>query len=254
MDFLTENKTEYNLVLMRLQNYMFNEDNIQKYLAVKVHNDNDNVSKKIITSKNVNVVKNHVNNKIFVPLEKDSLFWCFYIMKYNYENYEMHNYKNIILEKKIKIEYIERIRKEKQLIKTYKFATLLNLEDNLLNSHKTSISTFLTLCVIENLNVLVISKKTYYELLMNDTSEIHVIYLFENGKCGYENVTKDNAAHKTKDFYKLENIVKPIKSIASYNVSELIDICKKLAIEFIVKETGKHKPKKDLYEAIIQYF
>jgi len=42
--------------------------------------------------------------------------------------------------------------------------------------------------------------------------------------------------------------------MSGYKSEELVNICTKLAIETINKENGKVKPKKDLYEAIIQYF
>ena len=53
---------------------------------------------------------------------------------------------------------------------------------------------------------------------------------------------------------KLDNIDKPIKSMSGYKISELVEICEKLAIDTVNKETNKPKCKKDLYEAIIQYF
>ena len=54
--------------------------------------------------------------------------------------------------------------------------------------------------------------------------------------------------------YKIDNVNKPIKIISSYKLQELIDICNKLAIEIINKDTNKKKTKNELYEAIIQYF
>ena len=53
---------------------------------------------------------------------------------------------------------------------------------------------------------------------------------------------------------KINNIDKPIQTISSYKVQDLIDICTKLAIETINTDTGKIKSKNDLYESIIQYF
>jgi hypothetical protein len=47
----------------------------------------------------------------------------------------LHN-KNIVFEKNIKIEYVEKLRKEKQQIKPYKFASLHNIENDLVNENK----------------------------------------------------------------------------------------------------------------------
>ena len=191
-------------------------------------------------------------NDVFNNLQ-DTLFWCFYIMKHGDTKYEMLEHKNILTEKKIKIEYVEKIRKEKQTVKTYKFATLTHIENNLANDNYLDIKTFLTLCAIENLNILFVKNKTYYELLMNDSNELHIVYLLQNEKYGYE-INPTNAEQIKSTLYKLDNIDKPIKSMTGYKISELVEICEKLAIDIVNKETNKAKCKKDLYEAIIQYF
>jgi hypothetical protein len=165
----------------------------------------------------------------------------------------MIEHKNILIEKKYKIEYVEKVRKEKQIVKTYKFATLTHIENNLANENQLDIKTFLSLCAIENLNVLFVKNKTYFELLMNDSNEIYIIYLLQSNKYGYE-INPINAQQIKTTLYKLDNIDKPIKSITGYKLLELVEICEKLAIDIVNKETNKNKCKKDLYEAIIQYF
>ena len=174
-------------------------------------------------------------------------------MKYGDGKYELIEHKNILVEKKHKIEYVEQIRKEKQIVKTYKFATLTHIENNLANEYHLDIKTFLTLCAIDNLNVLFVKNKTYYELLMNDTNQLYIVYLLQNNKYGYE-INPINAQQIKTTFYKLDSIDKPIKSMAGYKLLELVEICEKLAIDIVNKETNKNKCKKDLYEAIIQYF
>ena len=238
---------DYNDVFNNLQDYMLDESNIRKSLEMKMQ-----------TNKETFKSKNESNNSkpkgsIFVPREKDTLFWCFYIMKHGDTKYEMLEHKNIIIERKIKIEYVEKIRKEKQTVKTYKFATLTHIENNLANDNYLDIKTFLTLCAIENLNILFVKNKTYYELVMNDSNELHIVYLLQNEKYGYE-INHTNSEQIKSTLYKLDNIDKPIKSMSGYKISELVEICEKLAIDTINKETNKPKCKKDLYEAIIQYF
>ena len=203
---------------------------------------------------NSNIDKNkNNNNNIFIPKEKDSLFWCFFLIKNGHLKYELMENKNIITEKQLKIGYVEEIRKHKPIIKQYKFTTLTNIENNLANEDKLNINTFLTLCVTENINVLVIKKNTYYELLMNDSNNIFIVYFLNNGKFGYEqNANKiDNIKLS---FFKLDNLEKPIKSITYYKIQDLIEICNKLSIDTTNKETNKCKSKKDLYEDIIKTF
>jgi hypothetical protein len=236
----------YNHVFNHLQDYMLDESIIQKSLEMKIH-----PTPQCKEKREAKYTK--PKTSLYIPREKDSLFWCLYIMKNGKMNYDMIDNKNIIIEKKIKIEYVEKIRKEKQIVKTYKFATFIHLENNLANENNLDTKTFFTLCAIENLNIFFVKNKTYYELLMNDSDQLHIIYLLPNNKYGYEmNVT--NAEQIRQTLYKLDNIDKPIKSIASYKMADLLDICEKLAIDTIHKETNKSKCKKDLYESIVQYF
>jgi hypothetical protein len=116
----------------------------------------------------------------------------------------------------------------------------------------------MALSVIANLNIIFVSKNTYFESLMNDTPVVYIVkeesYSKYNKKYGFELANEESISNIRKSLYKLDKIDKPIKAMSGYKSEELVNICKKLAIETINKETGKVKPKKDLYEAIIQYF
>jgi hypothetical protein len=255
---------DYNHVLNDLQDYILNKENIEQITFFKRELVNkDNIKKDVNKQQNDNNKTNnptdqkkYTSTKFFYPKEKDSLFWCFYIMKHGLLNYQMINNRNIVFEKKHKIDYIEKIRKEKHIIKNYKFASLCNIENNLVNDMKIDSFSFLTLCVIENINVIFIKNKTYYELQMNDSNDIYVIKINEKGQYGFETIQKiGNDVYETykNNFYKIENIDKPVKSITYYKVSDLTDICVKLSVETKNKETGKQKNKKELYESIIQH-
>ena len=245
---IQENK--YNDVINKLHDYMLNETTIKKSLNSRIDNIENNSIKPIkIFEKN-----NKERISTFSPKQKDSLFWCFYILKYGEQNYEMLENINIVLEKKLKIDYVEKIRKEKQIVKSHKFATLTHLENQLANEEKIDLPTFFTLCVIENINILYICKKTYFELLMND-DKIHIIHRLDNySKYGYEGIEKSKIELYRSTLFKVDSVEKPIKSISSYKVSELLEFCNKLGIEICVKDTNKNKSKKDLYESLIQYF
>ena len=128
------------------------------------------------------------------------------------------------------------------------------MENNLVNEEKINIGTFLSLCVFENINILYIKNKTYYELLMNDSKEIFIIRELEYKKFSMEKNTTDHIDDIKKTLFQLNSIEKPIKAISSYKVQELIDICSKLGIQTINKLTNKSKNKNELYEEIIQSF
>jgi hypothetical protein len=239
-------------VINTLQDYFLSENNIKTALKNRVENVKQNVKKEKINT----VGNKKQEHDFFIPREKDSLFWCFYLIKNGDVSYEMLGLITPIIEKKFKIDYVEKIRKNKILIKPYKFSSISNIENQLANEFKIDLKTLLTLCVIENINVFFINKKTYYELKTNDSNDIFVIKKFDNDKFGYKLVLSDSQELETykSSLFKIDNIDKPIKSISSYKVSELIEYCNKLVIETVNKETGKIKSKKDLYESFIQYF
>ena len=253
-------KTDINNFFTELEEHEFSEKNIQNILK-KRESKKENVTTIVPISDNKPVIANEkaikpkssCKNNIFIPNEKDGLFWCFYLIKNGHLKYELIENKNIITEKQLKISYVEELRKHKQIIKQYKFTTLTNLENNLANEDKININTFLTLCVVENINVIFVKKNTYYELLMNDSPDIFIVYFLNNGKFGFEQ--NSNKIDNIKlSFFKLDNIEKPIKCITYYKIKDLIDICNKLSIDTINKETNKCKSKKDLYEDIIKTF
>ena len=199
-----------------------------------------------------NPVSNSVP-KIYVPQQQDTLFWCYYIIKNGDNAYEMLHNKNSLVAKQLKIELVSLLRGNKDIVKMYKFDTIVNLESNLANDNTLNKKTFLTLCAIENINVLYVSKKMYYELKANDSNDVYIVNEIGH-KHGFELATQDKLESIRNSLYKLDVIDKPIKSISFYKVQDLIDICTKLAIETTKSETGKHKSKNDLYEAIVQYF
>ncbi len=256
----------YNHVLYNLQDYMFNENVLKD--SIKYDNTNNN---KIYFNHNNNNNNNIINNdtnidnykikiknndKFFIPKQNDTLFWCFYMIKFAEIEYELID-KNIINEKKIKIEYVEKIRKNKNMIKKYKFNTLTNIEDNLVNDLSIKLSTFFVLCCIENINIIFINEKKrfYYELKFDDSDEFNYIYdLSHKNKYGLILNKSDIMCEYKNNYYKIDNIDKPIKAMSSYKVEELIKICKLLQINITDNNTNKIKNKKELYESIIQYF
>ena len=256
------NDKQYNDVINKLQYYMLDENTINRSLVKSNNTLNNNTNRKAFDKSNNTSNNKSFENKIFVkegndiftPNQKDTLFWCFYILKYGESNYEMLDNINIVLEKKLKIDYVEKIRKEKQIVKTHKFATLTHLENQLANEVKIDVNTFFTLCVIENINVLYVSKKIYFELLMND-DKIHIIHRLDNySKYGYEGIAQSKIELYRSTLFKVDNVEKPVKTISAYKVSELVEFCSKLGIEISIKDTNKNKSKKDLYESLIQYF
>lgn len=243
------------------QPYILNENNMQSYLKYKLN------AKKGLTTEKETIVKptekilniNESKQSLFIPKEQDTLFWCYYIILNGEGNYQMLNVKNSLIAKQIKINYVTKIRENKEVIKTYKFDTITSIESNLANDNNISIKTVMSLSAIDKINLIFVSRKTYFELLMNDTGPIYIIREVEcqskyNKKYGFEIANDDSLDNIRTSLYKIDKLDKPIKALSSYKVKDLTDICVKLGIEIIKPETGKNMTKNELYESIIQYF
>ena len=156
-------------------------------------------------------------------------------------------------------EYIEKMRQHKVLLKKNKCATLTHIENQLLNETKIDIHTFFSLCLIENINIFYIHKKTFYESSMDpNNAKTFILYRLDNPiRYTFEIASTDLLEKYRKDFFQIENFIKPLKTHSSYKLQELIDFCKKLGIQTqkIEKEkSDKTKNKKELYESLVQYF
>ena len=249
---------DYNHVIDELQDYRLNMNLFSKCLFYKKDEQLNSVIGNTNTNTNININKTKTfekETKVF-PKQKDTLFWCFYIIVNGEENYEKIQPINLIVEKKIKIEYIEKIRQNKIILKQHKYATLTHIENQLLNETKIDIETFFSLCVLENLNLFYINKKTFYEIKMNDEKKYHILHCLDNtSKYGFEVIDHESSLEKYRtSLFQIEKLDKPVKAIGTYKLKELQDFCTKLSIEITNTETNKAKNKKELYEALIQYF
>jgi hypothetical protein len=199
------------------------------------------------------------------PNQKDALFWCFYIMKNGIESFASLDNINVVLEKKMKIECVEFLRKNKSLLKAAKISPLTTIENFLVNEDKIDVNTFFALCVANNISALYIYKNTYF--LLNASASVseknpetetygnlHIVKRIENTlKTGILQSEK-KAKEYLDTFYKVDNISKPVKAMSAYKLDEIVEIAKKLGIETINSVTNKQKTKKDIYELIVQYF
>jgi hypothetical protein len=237
---------DYKDVLSFLQYYMLGDEMINRSVSARM----DATSKKKCGEPYSKPRQIQKVDTIFKPVEKDSLFWCFFRMKNGDAKYEMLENKSLLADKKIKIDYVERVRKEKHTLKAHKFASLSHIENKLANDARIDIPTFFALCAIENLNVLFVNKRTYFELSMTDNNEVYIVHGLDN-RFGYEENTNNKVDELRSSLYKLDSIAKPIKSIANYKLNELVDICAKLMID---TDSNKPKNKNELYESIVKYF
>ena len=204
----------YNDVLDELQDYILDEGHVDRLLKMKLSSQ----SQQVKTEKTRLAQKVAHQPALFVPAQQDSLFWCFYILKNGDISYETLNNKNSLVAKQQKIDLVSVIRKNKDIVKMYKFDTITNLESNLANDDNLNLKTFLSLCAIENINVVYVSNKTYYESLMNDSGVTYIVREIQSPankyhkKYGFELSTADVLDVIRNTLYKLEVVDKPIRA------------------------------------------
>lgn len=193
-----------------------------------------------------------------IPPEKDTLFWCYFLMSQGDFEYQKLRHKNTVVEKQLKLEYVTKLRENKSCLKApHRFDTFANLENNLANDPTIHIKTVAALCVIDKLNIVYIHKKTYFMLTMTDSPTYYVIQTnttsnYQKNKYGF--MVTDDVRPFIASLHVVEQLDKPVKGLSSYKVQELIDIANKLGISVIRATDAKKKTKNELYESIVQYF
>lgn len=235
----------------KLQDYTLTEINMQSIIKTQLVKSPTCKQEKQEQEKRTKKLDAIKTTSFFEPKEVDSLFWIVFVMLYGIDEYNNTTHRNVILEKKHKFDFVEKIRKNKTIVKTNGFSTLAHLEEILAYGTKIDIPTFFTLCAIENKNAVYINKCTFFELKSNDTTEVHVIHALENKKFAYELTNISDVELKKASLYQLESIDKPIRNISYYKLQDLVEISLKLQIE-TKKENDKSKTKNELYESIVQ--
>lgn len=261
--------------------YMLTNINLLKYLknGSKLTDYDDVYTKSIIkTTVGINITgKRYENkerkkqqddiveketNKFTDITEKDTLFWCFYIIKYGYDEYT-HSTKRFSIEKAEKISAIQTIKKNKQLLKQLKLKKG-EIETDLLNSEVISLPSFFALCAYNNINCFIIDGRKYFEVTNdnetpNDETPKQYSIVYKKDKKYYMDVSLSDEDIKSKietyrsNYYKIENINKPIKAFSTCSQQDLRTICENLQIS-ITDSEGKKLIKKEMYSEILKYF
>ena len=153
-------------------------------------------------------------------------------------------------EKMIKIELVKKVRLHKDTLKKMKINTN-HIEDKLLNSETIDFITFISICIINNIN-LILNEKYFYWSYNYSEDNIKVIRMVDKEVEIYvgDSVQKEITDIENNCIKATYN--KKIKSIGNYKIVELKELATKLKIN-LVKATGKKKIKKEIYTEIQQY-
>ena len=233
-------------MLKQLDKYSFNKQNIQNLLSSEYfEEDKKNDKKKSIKSKNK--IK---EVDFYIPSEKDSLFWCWFIFKSGFSDYEINKEFFFSVEKENKIEFVNKIRNNKKMLKHMK-VRISEMEGHFANDSILDITYLEPMLIIEKYNFIYMNEKIYYENITYPGNPTCIVKYFNDvDKYGLFLDEKKLFDYKDK-LFNVDNIKKPVKGISNYKANELRDICKKLNID-IMKTPTKTKTKKELYQLVIE--
>jgi len=233
-------------MINKLEKYSLNKQNIQKLLSSEYFeeekgNSNKKPIKKTVTEK---------HQDFYIPSEQDSLFWCWYIFKSGFSDYEINKEFFFTIEKEHKIDFVSKMRNNKKQLKHLK-VKINEMEGHLANDSKLDITYLEPMLIIEKYNFVYMNEKIYYENITYPGNPICILKYFKNtDKYGLFLDEKNLFKYKNK-LFNVDNIKKPLKGISNYKALELRDICKKLNID-IMKTPTKTKTKKELYQLVIE--
>jgi hypothetical protein len=160
---------------------------------------------------------------------------------------------SFLIEKQEKFKYIELIRQNKELLKLHKIKNLQSLENELANENKISIKTFICMCIIENMNVYLINDRKVYINILDETLPVNIIFKNKNklNYCIDFQVTEEKINNYKYKYLIMTSFDNNLKSVNSYKLDELLDICRKLNLNTSLNEKLN---KKDLYELITKNY
>ena len=269
-DIIHMDTNKCKILINKLHNYILNTKNLTRF--TKYHNNSTLISKKEnkynkdkkCNKENKYNTKDIINTTVKPTVFncphflKDKLFWSFYVIKMGIDKFNMVDTQHFLIEKEMKFKYIELLRSNKAILKIHKVKPLYEIEDELANKDKIGLKTFLALCLVDKINIVIINKRKVFECIHDDINEIHLINKTDD-PLNYQLSLHDNTNIKEKLEYYRENyfqwthIEMGLKSMTSYKLEDLVAIANKLNID-IKNENNKKKTKKEIYEILLLNF
>ena len=148
----------------------------------------------------------------------------------------------------IKISLIQNVRQNKEILKKLRIKRT-EVEDDLLNKKSIGIKTFLLLCHLKKINIIIRDNIKFIENISNCEDPNIQIIEKRKGKYGLF-IGKKEIEKCREEYWKVDGMdfQNPLKSISHYKLKNLQDICNKLNL--IIEKDGKKLRKKDLYQMI----
>jgi len=195
--------------------------------------------------------KNNEFNQYFLPKQKDTLFWCLYILKYGLNNYNsIQNYG--VTELNEKSNCVKFIDSDPLKLKTSN-VRITNLNIKEIKSELMTVQTTTSFHVLVSFiffykcNIFIVHNNLkMYIKFTNETSKInHIIIKDKNKYRIYKmNASFQDIINITSKMYCFNHFDKPIKGMSTYKLTELYDFAKIFNIDY------QNMKKQELYDSI----
>ena len=234
---------------------------------IQLYNNMYNKERKIFKSR-----ENTDNKNIREKISFDSIFWIYYYLIYDKNNYILNN-KNFKLKKKILYKKIEIIHNFKHIFQLNSYYKKNKVIDNLSNDDDINLMTFSYLCDVEDIIFIVNNNSFFYtnyprfdlnlDLFNDEITKIvkkYVIIDEVNEKIinVTENELKEEIDKCKQKYIYVKNPQKILYSESNYKVNEIYDLADKLNISYNLKSKKselyklvKEKIKQSLYFQLI---
>lgn len=197
-------------------------------------------SSKVASNKTFNTKK----TDLFMISHKNKKLWVVYYLLRK-ETFETNLFK---IEQDFRIKNIEMINANPDLLKPIKLKQYDVVHD-IMHSKYINIFSLQAMCIYHNLTCMYVEGKKYYILGNNEPT--HIIIEDKNGIGIYFDANQIKLQYYKNNYFYVENINKPLKSISAYSSSDIQNICMQINIPINTTE-GKKLTKKELYEEIIR--
>lgn len=262
----------YNSLLNELHDYTLTQPFMDNALSLQVKNHSSNSAfssfssvkepKSTIPPSIIHAVPaliQPLKPDLLIPTQKDTLFWCFYIMKHGINAYNTIGNKHFQIEQQEKIAAIELLRTKKELLKEHKIKPFTSIESDLTPGNSINIKTFFALAICYDLCAVYIYKNTYIDNVNdhdNGTAINMIQWTRPNEYAFVYDPSQWSSLCSTK--YKWQSIDKPVGAAALYKITDILELFNKLQIPTnnanAVFHLSKKPTKKEMYDAILAYF
>lgn len=207
------------------------------------------------------VVEEPRDNKIstLTPAQADSLFWCIYIAIHKYDEYLMLHNKHNMLE----LEWKQKLSKQitdcpAKLKQSNHKVTKANIQEILSDfmtaPYKTNMLCVIAITVYYNIHIIIMNSTNNMRMeFLTDVLPADTYVIYKNERNHYsicpEPASADEIARIRNSTFLIENNEKPLKSIGSYKVDELIQYAKLFGV---YNDHEKYK-KNELHDIVGEY-